>query len=454
MKKKTISLFIAVLLILTLLPVVPAQAVQTTVYANTAEELENAIASNTRIILSNTTYAFEYDLGIYNVENLDIVGVTGTKIISTSKYSMVLEIYSSMNIYISNTFLGHDIPAELEECQNCVIWMMDAENITFENCDVYGTGLEGFEISRSSVKFNDSTIRDCSKRIGSVINSIIEFNKCVIKNNGYMNNEYGYYKSDSGNDYESSGLGIAELYNASNSTLLTFNNCEFLNNNNTYFKYEEGTESSDYNAGFTRVNNCTFTGNTWQTDGEAPPPADKPAGWAEDEVNAAIEAGLVPENLQKNYQNNVSRGEVAQMFINLIEIASGQSIEDYMVAKGVSINDNAFTDTNDRAVLAANALGIINGVGNNKFDPDGILTRGAIATLVNRVARTLGVDTEGYTHTFTDVSGNYADKELGWPVHAGIIEGVGNNKFDPDANLTTEGAIVLTYRALAPLKAK
>jgi len=42
------------------------------------------------------------------------------------------------------------------------------------------------------------------------------------------------------------------------------------------------------------------------------------------------------------------------MFINLIEKASGQTIDDFMVSRGVTINNTAFTDTNDKAVLVAN----------------------------------------------------------------------------------------------------
>ena len=187
-------------------------------------------------------------------------------------------------------------------------------------------------------------------------------------------------------------------------------------------------------------------------DTQTPAPLDDtPSTWAAPEVNAAIAAGLVPQELQRNYQREISRGSVAQMFINLIEKASGMSIDDFMAEKGVTVNESAFTDTTDRAVLAANALGIIQGVGNNQFDPDGIFKRAHVAVIINRVARVLGVDTNGYTHSFTDVQGHWADPELGWPVHAEIIEGVGNNRFDPEGNLTTEMVIMITYRALAPL---
>lgn len=179
---------------------------------------------------------------------------------------------------------------------------------------------------------------------------------------------------------------------------------------------------------------------------------EKPSSWAKAEVDAAIVAGLVPENLQKNYQQSVSRGNVAQMFVNLIEKSTGKSIDTVMAEKGLTVNASAFTDTSDKAVLAANALGIINGTGNGKFSPNETLTRAQIAAIINRVASVLGTDTDGYTHSFIDVSGHWASSELGWPSSVGIINGVGNNKFDPDAHLTTEQAIAIAYRALQVLK--
>jgi NADPH-dependent 2,4-dienoyl-CoA reductase/sulfur reductase-like enzyme len=139
------------------------------------------------------------------------------------------------------------------------------------------------------------------------------------------------------------------------------------------------------------------------------------------------------------------------MFITLIEISSQQSINDFMDDKGVTVDNDVFTDTNDKNVLAANALNIINGVGNNKFDPNGILSRAQIAAIINRVARVMDVNTDGYTHSFTDVNGHWVSEELGWPVYAEIIEGIGNNRFNPNGNLTTEQAIAITYRAVAPL---
>ena len=184
---------------------------------------------------------------------------------------------------------------------------------------------------------------------------------------------------------------------------------------------------------------------------EEAPRSDTPSSWAQDVVSAAIAAGIVPENLQQNYTEAVSRGEVAEMFIRLLEKSSGKDINAILAEKGVQINPTAFTDTTDKNVLAANALGIINGVGNNRFDPNGTFTRAQIAAILNRTAEVLGVETDGYTHTFPDVSGHWVSDSLGWPVHAGIINGVGDNRFDPDGVLTTEQSIVMAQRALEAL---
>ena len=121
-----------------------------------------------------------------------------------------------------------------------------------------------------------------------------------------------------------------------------------------------------------------------------------------------------------------------------------------MSEKGVSVSGNAFSDTSNPYVLEASALGIINGTGHGKFSPASTQKRAQIAAIINRIAAAVkGIDTAGYEHGFTDITGNYswADAELGWPVHAGIVNGVGGGKFNPGGELTTEQAILIVYRA-------
>jgi hypothetical protein len=148
----------------------------------------------------------------------------------------------------------------------------------------------------------------------------------------------------------------------------------------------------------------------------------------------------------------IVRLDVAKIFINLIEKSSKMTIDEFLESKKVEISENAFTDTTDKDVLAANALGIIAGYENNLFKPDTTLTRAQIAAFINRTAKVLGVETSAFEHSFTDVSGHWVDKELGWPVQNEIISGMGDNKFAPDSDLTTEQAIAITYRALQKLQ--
>ena len=184
------------------------------------------------------------------------------------------------------------------------------------------------------------------------------------------------------------------------------------------------------------------------------PNLDGVSSWAKTEVEKGITEGLVPENLQANYTSPVTRGAVAEMFIRLVEKITGKTAEELIAEKGYTIDEGKFTDTTDRNVILANALGIINGTSKDKFSPNGTLKRAQIAALINRVARVCGVETEGYTHDFIDITDNYAwvDAELGWPVHAGVINGVGGGKFNPGGDLTTEQAILITYRALEAIK--
>jgi len=176
---------------------------------------------------------------------------------------------------------------------------------------------------------------------------------------------------------------------------------------------------------------------------------DKISPWALDEVVGAIAAGLVPDTIAEKdyYIGSITRVETAQLLVSLIETTTGWPIDEYMSIMGVTADDGVFSDTGDAAVLAANALGIINGVGGGKFDPGGILTRAQIAAIINRTARLLGEDTTGFSHTFTDVKGHWVDSELGWPLSKNIMLGVGDNKFDPEGLLTTEQAVMVMYRS-------
>lgn len=74
---------------------------------------------------------------------------------------------------------------------------------------------------------------------------------------------------------------------------------------------------------------------------------------------------------------------------SLTQKGSYKDIDAILSEKGVQINSTAFTDTIDKNVLAANAPGIINGVGNNRFDPNGVLTTEQAIVMAQRALEAL-----------------------------------------------------------------
>ncbi len=159
----------------------------------------------------------------------------------------------------------------------------------------------------------------------------------------------------------------------------------------------------------------------------------------------------MPEYLQHNYREPVTRGQVAEMFVDLLSQAAGKPALEILVDRDLTVNYGVFLDSSDINVLIANSLGIILGTTPTTFSPEGSLKRCQIAAVLNRTAAVQGVDTEGYTHPFTDVKDHWSDSELGWPNHAGIIKGVDPTTFNPERALTTEEAIAITYRAYLAL---
>ena len=89
------------------------------------------------------------------------------------------------------------------------------------------------------------------------------------------------------------------------------------------------------------------------------------------------------------------------------------------------------------------ARGIMNGVGSDQFDPSGTLTRAMFVTVLYR----LSGDTGSYTNGFGDVpAGTYYENAAAWANQTGIVGGVENGLFAPNAVITREQLAVMLYR--------
>ena len=108
----------------------------------------------------------------------------------------------------------------------------------------------------------------------------------------------------------------------------------------------------------------------------------------------------------------------------------------------------AFTDTkgneNQQAIETLAAYGIINGMTKTTFEPAANLTRAQFAKIVTG---SLGLEPE-YRGTFKDVLETawyapYVDTAAAY----GIVNGVGDGKFNPDGAITVQEAAAMTARA-------
>ena len=87
--------------------------------------------------------------------------------------------------------------------------------------------------------------------------------------------------------------------------------------------------------------------------------------------------------------------------------------------------------------------GVMNGVADDRFDPDGTATRAMVVTMLWR----LEGEPEGKDAPFTDVAGDawYA-RAVRWASETGIVKGLTADEFGPDVPVTREQLAAILYR--------
>ena len=223
-------------------------------------------------------------------------------------------------------------------------------------------------------------------------------------------------------------------FNEDNQTLASL---DFLNGNITYYVMEahQGTYTGPgvvYDAATKTIRD----GGTTPVDPE--PAGDQPSSWAAEQVNAAISAGLVPEALQAGYTSTATRAQFCALAVELYEEVTGETITERA----------EFTDTTDVNVQKMAGIGVINGVGNGQFNPSGQLTREQAATILVRLADAMGHPLPEGTASFADndAIASWAVDAVGRAQAGGLMGGIGNNQFSPQGAYTVEQSILTAFR--------
>ena len=120
----------------------------------------------------------------------------------------------------------------------------------------------------------------------------------------------------------------------------------------------------------------------------------------------------------------------------------------------VTISNAAFSDADKiehtEAVEVMNALGVINGIGDGSFDPEGSVTRAQMAKMITIIM--LGnVDADAFKGTTTDlkdINGHWAEGFIKYCYSQGVIAGTGDGNFAPNANVTAVEAAKMLLVAI------
>lgn len=123
-----------------------------------------------------------------------------------------------------------------------------------------------------------------------------------------------------------------------------------------------------------------------------------------------------------------------------------------VTVKATPTKPMAFTDvkTSDwfySDVQYAYENGLMNGVGSDKFDPNGNCTRAMIVTILYRME---AEPSYSGTNPFSDVGeGQWYTDAVVWAAENNIVNGVGHGKFEPNTNITREQLATILCRYAA-----
>jgi hypothetical protein len=98
------------------------------------------------------------------------------------------------------------------------------------------------------------------------------------------------------------------------------------------------------------------------------------------------------------------------------------------------------------AISSLSSKGIVSGYPDGTFEPNADITRAEFAAML---AKALGLSTTGTTGTFTDVTADdWCYGAVNAAASAGLVSGMGNNLFAPNALITREEMAVMVAKAL------
>ncbi len=167
--------------------------------------------------------------------------------------------------------------------------------------------------------------------------------------------------------------------------------------------------------------------------------------WAAEPLSRALAYGLVPDDISVDFSVNATRAEFCRMAVRSLEAKTGKGISEILTSRGKTA-EAVFTDTSDPDILAAAALGIVNGMGGGIFAPNAKIERQQAAVLLKNLCDVIGIEAPGMSVTrFSDDAqiASWAHEAVNFVRSAGIMSGDGMRFLPKDMLSREQSAIVL-----------
>ena len=170
------------------------------------------------------------------------------------------------------------------------------------------------------------------------------------------------------------------------------------------------------------------------------------SSWAQEDIIALIERNVVPQSIQSDFQNDMTRDEFTALMVGVYEYAKGS----YALQ-----NSSPFTDIGDsifaEQISKGYELGLISGVAVDAFDPYGTLTREQCAKIIGSTAGLINgndIISEAQLPFLDALSiSDWALLYVKYAFENELMNGTGEN-FEPQGLLTREQAMVIAERMI------
>lgn len=174
------------------------------------------------------------------------------------------------------------------------------------------------------------------------------------------------------------------------------------------------------------------------------------SSWAEDDIAAAQQAGLMPTSLADSAaREEITRAEFCAIAVKAYKQLTGKAV----YASGQKF----FRDTDDANVNAAYSLGLVNGRTNGYFDPNASIERQDLCVILNNILDKAGIDApeiagDACVEDYNDVSEikSYAVdpvvRMVDYTIVNGISDGSGSAHLSPSGTATREQAVIMANR--------